>query len=224
MEINNPLYKNQGIHVISSIFTIDKGILKVLLIRRNNEPFKDKWGLVGGALYNKESALEGMKREIFEKTGLKNVSLSQYMVFSDVNRSPVMRMIALAYLGVVDIDKINVVKQTLKTKDADWFAIDNIPPLAYDHNEIIESAVLELQSRIKNTDILKSIYPKGFTLPELLKVYEAILKTPIDRRNFRKKMLNTGLIYDTKKTRKFEGNKPAKVYKFKINFKENNVF
>ena len=224
MEINNPLYKNQGIHVISSIFTIDKGILKVLLIRRNNEPFKDKWGLVGGALYNNESALEGMKREIFEKTGLKNVSLSQYMVFSDVNRSPVMRMIALAYLGVVDIDKINVVKQTLKTKDADWFAIDNIPPLAYDHNEIIESAVLELQSRIKNTDILKSIYPKGFTLPELLKVYEAILKTPIDRRNFRKKMLNTGLIYDTKKTRKFEGNKPAKVYKFKINFKENNVF
>ena len=75
MEKNNPLYKNQGVHLISSIFTVKEGNLKVLLIKRNNEPFKDKWALVGGALYNNETIDNGMKREIIEKTGIEDIDL-----------------------------------------------------------------------------------------------------------------------------------------------------
>ena len=224
MEVNNPLYKNQGIHVVSSIFTIDKGVCKVLLIQRNNKPFKGKWALVGGALYNNEELEEGMMREIKEKTNIENIQLIPSKNYSKVDRSPVMRMIAISYIGIMDIKKANLVTSTLKTQNAAWFSIDNIPELAYDYNEILSDAVELLKTRIVSSDILKSLYPDGFTLPEIQKVYEAILNKELDRRNFRKKMLSLGLIKDTNKLVKFEGNKPAKLYKFKKNSENKNVF
>ena len=73
MEVNNPLYKNQGIHLISTIFTVEDGITKVLLIKRKNNPYKDYWALVGGALYNNEDLIDGLKRELKEKTGIENI-------------------------------------------------------------------------------------------------------------------------------------------------------
>lgn len=220
MEVNNPLYSKQGIHVITTIFTIEKGMIKVLLIKRKNNPYKNMWSLVGGALYNNEDLEDGVSREIYEKTGIKDINLYFYNIFGKVNRSPVMRMIAICYIGVIDNKKVSILKDTLKTSNADWFTIDNIPPLAYDHNEIIEGALNELKIKIINTDILKSLFPMGFTIPEIQKVYESILGKIYDRRNFRKKLLNTNLIMDTNKTIIFEGKKPAKVYKFK-NKKEN---
>ena len=87
MEIKNPLYKNQGIHVIASIFTVEKGVVKVLLIKRTNEPFKGKCALPGGALYNNENIIDGVKRELKEKTGINDVDLELCNVFGDVNRS-----------------------------------------------------------------------------------------------------------------------------------------
>jgi len=219
MQVNNPLYKNQGIHFIASIFTVDKGVVKVLLIRRKNEPFKDKWALVGGALYNNESLEECSRREIKEKTGLENINLNLCNIFSEVNRSPVMRMVAVSYLGVVDIDKVNVLKETLKTSNADWFSINNIPKLAYDHNEILNDSLEKLKLEISNSDILKSLFPNGFTIPELQKTYESILGKTFDRRNFRRKLLSLDLIVDTNKTIKFDGNKPAKLYEFNDNNK-----
>lgn len=224
MEVKNPLYKNQGIHAISAIFTVDKGITKVLLIKRNNEPFKGMWALVGGALYNNETLDQGIKREIEEKIGINIKNIEMFDIFSKIDRSPVMRMIAVGYIGIVDSSKVEVVKKTIKTSDADWVPIDKIGKLAYDHNEIISKAIEVLKQKIVNTDILKSLYPEGFTLPEIQKTYEAILNKELDRRNFRKKMLSLDLIYDTGLSKKFEGTKPAKIYKFKENRKSKNVF
>jgi len=224
VEINNPLYKNQGIHVVSSIFTVDKGICKVLLIQRKNEPFKGKWSLVGGALYNNETLEEGMLREIKEKTNIADIQLILSNNYSRVDRSPLMRMIAVSYIGIIDIKKANLITQTLKTENAMWFSIDDIPDLAYDYNEILTDAIALLKTRIVSSDILRSLYPDGFTLPEIQKVYEAILDKDLDRRNFRKKMLSLGLIKDTNKTIRFEGNKPAKLYKFKKEIIDKNVF
>lgn len=224
MEVKNPLYKNQGIHAISAIFTVDKGITKVLLIKRNNEPFKGMWALVGGALYNNETLDQGIKREIEEKIGINIKNIEMFDIFSKIDRSPVMRMIAVGYIGIVDSSKVEVVKKTIKTSDADWVPIDKIGKLAYDHNEIISKAIEVLKQKIVNTDILKSLYPEGFTLPEIQKTYEAILNKELDRRNFRKKMLSLDLIYDTGSSKKFEGTKPAKIYKFKENRKSKNVF
>lgn len=215
MEVNNPKYKNQGIHVVSAIFSVDKGLTKVLLIKRKNEPFKDKWALVSGALYNDEELLAGMNREIKEKTGLTDLYLEEFKTFSKVDRSPLMRMVAIAYIGIVDVTKYSLLKNTLKTSDSDWVNLDSIPQLAYDHNEILIAAIDALKQRIKSTDILKSIFPNGFTMPEMQKVYESILNITYDRRNFRKKLLRLGLIEETNRSEKFDGNKPAKVYRFK---------
>lgn len=224
MELKNPLYKNQGIHVISTIFTVEKGVSKVLLIKRNNNPFKDMWALVGGALYNNETLGQGIKRELKEKIGLNINNIEMFDIFSKVDRSPLMRMIAVGYIGIVDASKVEVVKKTVKTSDADWVPIDKVGKLAYDHNEILTAGIEVLKQKIINTDILKSLYPEGFTLPEIQKTYEAILNKELDRRNFRKKMLSLDLIYDTGLSRKFEGTKPAKIYKFKENRKSKNVF
>ena len=223
MEVNNPLYKKIGVHLIASIFTVEKGIVKVLLIRRFNEPFKGMWALVGGALYNNEELEVGIQREIFEKTGISGVDVSMFNSFGKLNRSPLQRMIALSYVGVIDSYKVNVIKETLKTSDADWFPLDEIPELAYDHKEILASAVEELKVRIVKSDILKELYPKGFTMPEIQKVYENILDKKFDKRNFRKKLLSLGIIEETNKSEIFEGRKPAKIFKFKGNNQIKNV-
>lgn len=224
MEVNNPLYKNQGIHVISSIFTVDHGVVKVLLIKRKNIPFKDKWALVGGAVYNNENLLDALNREIYEKSGIKDIDLYLVDVHGEVDRSPVMRMVAISYMGVIDINSVNVLKETLKTSDADWVNINLVNDLAYDHDKILASAYVALKKKILNSNILKSLFPSGFTMPEIQKTYEAILGKTFDRRNFRRKLLSLDLIEDTGKTTKFEGNKPAKLYKFKKKIEDKNVF
>lgn len=215
MEVNNPKYQHQGIHVIASIFTVDKGVLKVLLVKRKNEPFKDCWALTGGALYNTEDLEDGLNREIYEKTGLKNIEVKFSKVFGKKDRSPIMRMIAITYIGIIDASKVEIAKDTLKTSNAEWFKIDEVPQLAYDHNEIIEEAIKTLKEEILKTDLLKVFFPNGFTLPELQKIYESILNKKLDRRNFRKKMLNTNIIIATEEEMTFEGKKKAKIYKFK---------
>lgn len=224
MEVNNPKYSRQGIHVITSIFTVDKGVLKILLIKRKNNPYKDMWALVGGALYNDEEVMMGMSREVKEKTGITNIHLELFDVFSALDRCKEMRMVALAHIGIVDKTKVSIMKETMKTSDCDWFPLDKIPTLAYDHNEILDEAIEVLKGRIKETDFLRYMYPDGFTMPEIQKVYESILNKTFDRRNFRKKLLSLGLIEETNRLEKFDGNKPAKVYSFKNKNEIKNVF
>lgn len=215
MRVGYKLYENQGIHVITSLFTVEQGVVKVLLIKRNNEPFFGDWVLTGGALYNNETLEEGAKRELKEKTGIDNVPLKQFKAFGRIDRSPVMRMVAIGYIGIIDSKRVNILRKTRNTTDADWVPIDKIPHLGYDHNEILESAIEELKKDIINSNILKSLFPDGITIPELQKTYEAILGRKFDRRNFRKKILSLNLLEDTNEQGKFEGNKPAKIYRFK---------
>lgn len=224
MEIKNPLYKNIGAHVINTVFTIDKGEIKVLLIKRNNEPFKGKWALPGGAMYNNELIEETAKRELKEKTNITDIDLLFVGVEDKVDRSPLLRMLAFIYIGLVDIEKVNILKETNKTIDADWFSINNIPELAYDHNNVLLKAIEKLKDMIISSNILKKLYPNGFTIPEIHKVYEEILGIEIDRRNFRKKLLTQNIIIDTNETINFEGKKPAKKYKFNEEQKDKRLF
>ena len=215
MEVNNPKYENQGIHVIASIFTIDKGKLKILLVKRKNNPYQGYWALTGGALYNDEDLEDGLNREIYEKTGLEHIEVKLANVFGKKNRSPVMRMVAVTYIGIIDASKVEIAKSTLKTSNAEWFSIDEVPHLAYDHNEIIADAIKKLKEEILKTDLLKVFFPNGFTLPELQKVYESILEKKLDRRNYKKKILNMDMIIPTEEEKIFEGKKKAKIYIFK---------
>lgn len=224
MDVKNKLYKNTGIHVITALFTVEQGVTKVLLIKRKNEPFLGDWVLTGGALYNNEDLEAGALRELEEKTGIKGVEIKQFKAFGKVHRSPVMRMVAIGFIGIIDSKRVNLLKETKNTSNADWFPINKIPPLGYDHEEILYEALKELQKQIVKSNILKSLFPDGVTIPELQKTYEAILNKKFDRRNFRKKILGLNLIEDTNRSDKFEGNKPAKVYKFKNVIESKDIF
>ena len=215
MELNNKLYKNIGIHVITTLFTVDKGIVKVLLVKRTNEPFNGYWALPGGAMYNNETLEDGARRELKEKTGLENIKLELGNIFDDVNRSNLQRMIGVSFLGVINTKGIELQKETMKTSNADFFAIDKVPRLAYDHNLVIDKSLAILKEKILKSSILKDLLPEEFTLPELQKVYETLLNKELDRRNFRKKLLNDGIIWAVNKDTIFNGKKPAKLYCFK---------
>ena len=214
MNINDPRYDNQGLHVVLAIFTVDKGKFKVLLIKRKNEPFKDKWILVGGCAYNSESAEQAMKRELYEKTHIKNIDFEMFDVFTNPKRSPLKRMIAIGYLAVCDSSILKKFEKTEKASDADWFEIDRVPELGYDHKEILEKAISTLKERIFTTPLIKKLFPDTFTLPELQAVYEKIIDKELDRRNFRKKLLNDNIITQTNMTQKEENKKATKLYKF----------
>ena len=215
MELNNKLYKNIGIHVITTLFTVDKGIVKVLLVKRTNEPFNGYWALPGGAMYNNETLEDGARRELKEKTGLENIKLELGNIFDDDNRSNLQRMIGVSFLGVINTKGIELQKETMKTSNADFFAIDKVPRLAYDHNLVIDKSLAILKEKILKSSILKDLLPEEFTLPELQKVYETLLNKELDRRNFRKKLLNDGIIRAVNKDAVFNGKKPAKLYCFK---------
>ncbi|MBP3431439.1 MAG: NUDIX hydrolase [Clostridia bacterium] len=214
MDLNNPLYKNQGIHVVLSLFTVDNGKLKVFLIKRKNEPFKGKWILIGGACYNNETVDAAMEREMFEKTGIQNVKYNRFDVFSNPDRSPLCRMLAVGYVGVMDKNRVKYLKETAKTGDADWFMVDRVPALGYDHEEILQAAIDYLRIHIFDSDILKELFPKHFTLPELHKAYESILGKKLDRRNFRKRLLQQNIIEDVGLMEENAGKKPSKLYRF----------
>lgn len=223
MDLTNKKYEKQGIHVITSLFTVEQGVTKVLLIKRKNEPYFGEWVLTGGALYNDENLEDGALRELKEKVGITNVQIKQFKAFGNINRSPIMRMVAIGFIGVIDSKRVNILRETKNTSDAEWVPIDKIPKLGYDHNEIIKESIQELRKQIVKSNILKNLFPDGFTLPELQKTYESILNKKFDRRNFRKKLLSLNLIEDTNKYDKFEGNRPAKIYKFKNFIEEKDI-
>ena len=174
MELKNPMYKNIGIHVMCSLFTVDNGQVKVLLIKRKKEPFKDFWALVGGALYNNETLETGIRREIKEKTGIKNVELYYSNIDDEVDRSPLKRMVAINYIGVIDKDNA-ILKKTDKTTDSKWFSIDEVETLAYNHETVLKEARENLKKLVVSSTVLNSLFPKGFTMPELQMTYETIL-------------------------------------------------
>ena len=215
MDINNPLYKNQGIHVVCSLFTVKDGEVKVLLVQRSNTPYTDKWMLPSGAVYNNEDCETAIKREMMEKTGISGIYVEQFHTFSNPNRSPLMRMIAVGYIGIVNTENLKVKKKTEKTQDSEWFNLRDVPTdLAYDHREILLEAIETIKHKIARSTIVKTLLPKYFTLPELQNVYEAILEKHFDRRNFRKKFLSLNLIENTGLTQEVKGHRPANLYKF----------
>lgn len=215
MDINNPLYKNQGIHVVCALFTVRDGEVKVLLVQRSNKPYTDKWMLPSGAVYNNEDCETAIKREMVEKTGISDIYVEQFHTFSNPNRSPLMRMIAVGYIGIINSENLKFKKRTEKTQDIEWFNLRDVPEeLAYDHTEILVEAIETIKQKIMRSTIVKSLLPKYFTLPELQKVYEAILGKQFDRRNFRKKFLQLNLIENTGLTQDIKGHRPANLYKF----------
>lgn len=219
-------YNNYSVtlETLISIFTIDKGDLKILLMRKKTEPFKGYWILPGNILSSDVTLEENITNTVTEELGLSNLSIEQCFCVSEVDRMLDKRVIATSYLGLIDSVSVELKLNTLESVEVSWFKINAIPKIAYDHEEIIKRTVEYLKTKIVNSNVLKNLFPSDFTLPEIQKVYEQILNRTLDRRNFRKKFINLDLIEDTGyKNEGFNG-RPAKLYRFKENLKERNLF
>lgn len=211
------------LETLINIFTVDKGKLKILLARKQQDPYKGYWELPGNILNKNETLEEIVKTTLKETIDLSDVYIEQDYTFSDTNRNPNNRVIATSYVALID-NKFMEIKSEKLDQDIKWFSIDEIPKMAYDHKEIIEKAQELLKTKLVNTNVLKSLFPSDFTLPELQSIYESILNVKLDRRNFRKKFISLGLIEDTGYNNLGGSGRPAKLYKFKEKIKEINLF
>lgn len=215
---------NNYLETLISIFTIDKGELKVLLLRKKTEPYKGYWTLPGNYLRNDETLEDNITDAVLDKTGLLSVYLEQCYTFSMLDRAPETRIIATSFIGLVDSKSVEIKREERPEYETAWFSIDELPKLGYDHESIISRNIDYLKKKIVNSNVLKSLFPSDFTLPELQHVYEQILGKELDRRNFRKKFIGLDLIEDTlEKNTGFNG-RPAKLYRFKDDIKELNLF
>jgi len=196
------------------IFSINDQKLKVLLLNISQGPYKNKWALPG-ALVGIDVSLDNSAKNILEdKAGIKGVHLEQLYAFGGVNRDLRGRSISVAYMALVDSDKHSP-ETTNYYSEIKWIEIDNLPKLAFDHRDIINYGIDRLRGKLEYSNIAFGLLPKEFTLPEMKNIYEIILGTPVDKRNFYKKIKQLNILDETNKERLGPKNKPAKLYKFK---------
>ena len=205
-------YRNQ-IEVLVSLFTFDKGKLKVLLLRRDVEPFKGYWILPNNLLMTTETIEECAKDTLNETVGLTDIYLKQSNVFSKIDRLPNERIIANALIGLVDSQTLYF-KRNNSNYESAWFPIDELPKMAYDHMDILNDTIEKLKKELKDIEVLKKLFSSDFTIPELQKIYEIILDRNLDRRNFRKKIMKSGIIEATGDKNTNRTGRPAELYYF----------
>ena len=168
------------------IFGFDGEDLKILLIKRDFEPEKGKWSLIGGFLKKEENLDQAAIRILNRLTGLDNVYMEQFYAFSKLDRDPEERTISVAYYALIDIESHNEVANSLETSK--WFSLGNAPDLIFDHNIMVERAVSRLKYRTKTKPIGFELLPDKFTMLQLQNLYESILNEKLDKRNFTSKI------------------------------------
>lgn len=204
-------YPHPSVTTDCVIFGFDDVKLKVLLVERGMAPYKGRWAFPGGFLNMDESAEEGALRELKEETGLEGAYIRQFHTFSAPQRDPRERVITIAYYALV---KMQEVKGGDDASDARWFALDEMPPLAFDHDQILRKAEKTLRQQIHFEPVGFELLPEKFTIKQLQNLYEAILDMRFDRRNFYNKMRRLGMLELTGDTANPSQRREANLFSF----------
>lgn len=201
----------------TALFTLCGNELLIRLIRVNRPPhFRNIPGLPGGLLHPEETAEKAAIRHLTEKTkiGKEKIYLEQLYTFSRIDRDPRGRVVAVAYLGLIPWDQLST-KERKGTNESWWANMNDLPRLAYDHDEIIRVALDRIRSRVTYTTLMAKLMPSKFTLTELETAYETAVGKGIDKRNFRKKVQRLKLVRSLNQKRVGEKHRPAMLYGFR---------
>ena len=202
-----------GIAVDVVLFTIQERTLKVLLITRGRPPYRGAWALPGGIVRPEESVDAAALRELQEETNIGNIYLEQLYTFGEPARDPRGRIITVAYYALVNWQQVEL-KARQRVSEASWFPVRRLPVLAFDHRRIVDAALERLRNKINYTTVGFQLLPREFTLTELQESYEVILGRRLDKRNFRRKMLQLGILKGTRGFTTKGRQRPARLYTF----------
>jgi 8-oxo-dGTP diphosphatase len=208
-------YEHAAVTVDCAVFGLDlaESELKVLLVQRKIDPFKNRWALPGGFVGMKEKLEDAARRELSEETGLTNVWLEQLYTFGDPGRDPRERVISVAYFALVRHRDYQLTAST-DARAAAWYPVGKTPPLAFDHAHILQTARTRLEGKVRYQPLGFELLPPKFSLTQLQKVYEIVLERSLDKRNFRKKVLATRLLEPLDEVEQGVTHRAARLYRF----------
>jgi len=195
------------------VFALDEDGLQVMLIERDLEPFAGRWALPGGFVRVNEALDEAARRELQEETGLRDIYLEQLYSFGALNRDPRERVVTVAYYALVNLQGHDV-KASTDARNAAWFSTDELPELAFDHEQILDAALERLQGKVRYQPIGFELLPNKFPLRDLQRLYEIVLDRELDKRNFRKKILSMDILVELNEIEKDVSHRAAKLYRF----------
>lgn len=194
------------------MLTLNQDQLQVLLIKRDVTPFRGRWAIPGGFVHVDESLENAARRELKEETGVADVYLEQLFTFGDPKRDPRGRVITVAYIALLSAPL--TVRAASDAREARWWSVPELPPLAFDHTQIVNYALMRLRYKLEYSAVGFRLLPDSFTLSELQKAYEIILNEPLDKRNFRRRIIEAKVIEPLAEIRTGEG-RPARLYRFR---------
>jgi 8-oxo-dGTP diphosphatase len=203
-----------GVAVDLALFTVRESRLEVALIKMKRAPFEGRWALPGGRIQTDETVEQAAARELTEKTGLSDVYLEQLYTFSEPERDPQGRCVAVAHLALVP--PTAELRTNEKYEAIGWFPAERPPALAFDHKTQLAYAVKRLRAKLEYTNVAYSLLPPLFTLGELQRLYEAILGQPLDPRNFQRRIQTVGLVEETGEMRTGLAHRPARLFRFRV--------
>ncbi|TSA37641.1 MAG: NUDIX hydrolase [Porphyromonadaceae bacterium] len=212
MSLYSPLEDRQLLAVDCVIYGFDNHELKLLLIKRNMEPGKGMWSLMGGFSKQNEGLYQAAERVLKQLTGLQNVYLEQLFAYGDVDRDPGERVVSVAYYSLIKIEDYD--KDLVKENNAHWRPVSDIPDLVFDHREMVDKALKRLRRRARIQPIGFELLPEKFTMPQLQSLYEAIYQKDLDKRNFCKKIISMDLLDKLDEKDKSSSKKGAFLYRF----------
>ncbi|QDT96467.1 NUDIX hydrolase [Gimesia aquarii] len=206
-------YPRPALTVDCVVFGLDEEDLKVLLIQRDLPPFEGHWALPGGFVRLDETLDEAARRELAEETGIEKVYLEQLYTVGEIDRDPRERVVTVAYYALVKLSDHRIHAAT-DARNAAWFAIDDVPSLAFDHPTILKMAHERLRNKVRYQPLGFELLPTKFTLRQIQHLYEVILDRQLDKRNFRKKILSMGILIELDEVETDVAHRAARLYKF----------